>query len=530
MKQSHFTGLRARLIVLVLLAAAPALALILYSGFEMRRQAETDVLERAQQVIDHAAKTQQQMFHDTRQLLEILAQVPQVRETNAPVCSAFLAALRQQYPHYTNLGVAHRNGAIFCSALPLKEAVDISDRPYFQAAVANRDFSVGEYQIGRITGKPAINFAYPVPGRSGVTRTFLFAALDLAWLKQLAADSQLPENSSLMMIDRNGTVLLRYPEIDGWAGRSIADTNLFGAIHARADGIMQSSGLDNIERLYAFVALRDASGEPETYLSVGIPVVVAFAGANAALLRGLTGLGMVTLLTLVIAWVGSDMFILRRVSALLAAVRRVAAGDLGARADVAPRNDEIGELSRAFDHMAERLERRNARIREDGVRIDRLNRIYAVLSNINSAIIRIHERDALLREACRIAVDEGRFRLAGVSLIDSATFRLVPAHVSGNDKDMLQEIRLRLPDNTADDTHDIGAILLAGEPVVINNLAHDMRAATDRGTALRRGYRSCALLPLQTAGKLSGCLHLYADETGFFDAQEMKLLLELAAD
>jgi diguanylate cyclase (GGDEF)-like protein len=529
-KQPLFTGLRARLIVLVLLAAAPALVFILYSGFEMRQQAETDALDRAQQVITHAARTQQQIFQDTHQLLKILAQVPQVRESNGIVCGAFLATLLKQYPHYTNFGVARRNGDIFCSALPLKGPVDISDRLYFQSAVAHRDFSVGEYQIGRITGKPAINLGYPVLDQSGEVQTVVFAALDLAWLKQLVADSQLPENSSFTMIDRNGTVLLRHPEINGWVGRSIADTNLFGTIRSRADGVMQSSGLDNVERLYAFATLRETSGKPEAYLSVGIPVAIAFASANTSLLRGLTGLGMVTLLTLVIAWVGSDMFILRRVSALLAAVRRVTVGDLSARTDVAPRNDEIGELSRAFDNMTQSLERRDARIREDEVRIARLNRIYAVLSNINGAIIRIHERDALLQEACRIAVDEGRFRLACISLIDLETFRLIPAYISGNDQGLLHEIRLRIPENVSDDTHGIGAALLAGEPVVVNDLAQDVRAAANRETALRHGYRSCALLPLKISGKLIGCLHLYADEAGFFDDQEMKLLLELAAD
>ena len=38
-------------------------------------------------------------------------------------------------------------------------------------------------------------------------------------------------------------------------------------------------------------------------------------------------------------------------------------------------------------------------------RIRRLNRVYAVLSGINALIVRVGERDALFREACRIAVE-----------------------------------------------------------------------------------------------------------------------------
>ena len=37
-------------------------------------------------------------------------------------------------------------------------------------------------------------------------------------------------------------------------------------------------------------------------------------------------------------------------------------------------------------------------------RIQRLNRVYAVLSGINTLIVRVRERDELFNESCRIAV------------------------------------------------------------------------------------------------------------------------------
>jgi len=42
--------------------------------------------------------------------------------------------------------------------------------------------------------------------------------------------------------------------------------------------------------------------------------------------------------------------------------------------------------------------------------IARLNRIYAVLSGINSTIVRVRSREELFREACRIAVSAGGSR------------------------------------------------------------------------------------------------------------------------
>jgi hypothetical protein len=54
-------------------------------------------------------------------------------------------------------------------------------------------------------------------------------------------------------------------------------------------------------------------------------------------------------------------------------------------------------------------------------KIARLTRIYAVLSAIDSAIVRIRDRDLLFREACRIAVDEGAFKMAWIGEVDRDT-------------------------------------------------------------------------------------------------------------
>ncbi len=51
-------------------------------------------------------------------------------------------------------------------------------------------------------------------------------------------------------------------------------------------------------------------------------------------------------------------------------------------------------------------------------KIARLSRIHAVLSGINSAIVRIRDRQELFNEACRIAVEHGGFRLGWIAMLD----------------------------------------------------------------------------------------------------------------
>ena len=60
--------------------------------------------------------------------------------------------------------------------------VYVGDRVYFRRALETRDFAIGEYQIGRITGKATLNFGYPVLDDAGHVqcRGFRRARLGLA--------------------------------------------------------------------------------------------------------------------------------------------------------------------------------------------------------------------------------------------------------------------------------------------------------------------------------------------------------------
>ena len=59
-------------------------------------------------------------------------------------------------------------------------------------------------------------------------------------------------------------------------------------------------------------------------------------------------------------------------------------------------------------------------------KISRLNRVYAVFSGINATIVRVRDRDELFREACRIAVEDGGFRLASIGIVDADTRQVKP--------------------------------------------------------------------------------------------------------
>jgi diguanylate cyclase (GGDEF)-like protein len=161
--------------------------------------------------------------------------------------------------------------------------------------------------------------------------------------------------------------------------------------------------------------------------------------------------------------------------------------------------------------------------------IIRLNRVYAVLSGINGLIVRVTDRDELFRDACRVAVDAGGFRMAMIAIVDKETKLLAPIASAGKDEVLLDAIRNILA-SAADARKTMGVRALREKRVVLSNDSKNDPQVVFKAKYAAAGVRSMAVLPLMVANEAVGVLGLYAGETGFFQEEELKLLTELASD
>ena len=360
MKRFSFSSLRFKLILLVLIAVIPALGLTFYSGIEQRRHARFDALDNALNLTKKVSNDQEHLIERTHQLLVALAQMEQALQCQSSGYSPFLARLVKEYSIYTNLGTTGPDGQVICSALPMKQPTNFADREWFPRILHTRKFTVSEYLIGRITGKPSIVLSYPILAGTDHLKAVVFASLDLAWLNQIAAKAQLPLGSVLMVLDRKGTILARYPDPEKWVGRSMSDTPIVKTILTRqGEGTVEMADIDGVLRLSAFTPLSNRA-EVGAYVSVGIPSTVAFAEANRTIIRNLTWLGIMAALAFVAAWFIGGLFIVHPVNRLLNVTNRLANRDLAARLGPSYVRGEIGELACSFDRMAESLENREA--------------------------------------------------------------------------------------------------------------------------------------------------------------------------
>lgn len=160
-------------------------------------------------------------------------------------------------------------------------------------------------------------------------------------------------------------------------------------------------------------------------------------------------------------------------------------------------------------------------------RIGRLSRIQAMQSGINSAIVRIRDRQQLFEEACRIAVEDGRFRMAYISRLDVESGTIVPQAWAGHEDGFLQNPKPIVGPQGR--TGIITKALQQRMPITRNDIETDS-SMTRREKALARGYRSEVVLPLIVNDQEYGVMCIFAEEAGYFDEQELKLLLELTSD
>ncbi len=165
-------------------------------------------------------------------------------------------------------------------------------------------------------------------------------------------------------------------------------------------------------------------------------------------------------------------------------------------------------------------------------RIRKLNRMLQVINEANQALVRATGETELLQHVCRVIVEVGGYRLAwvGIAEQDEATLRAVrPVAAAEHDEGYLDTADITWAD-TERGRGPTGAAIRTGQPAISRNILTDPHYAPWRDQAYQRGYASTIALPLLSNGQAFGALDIYAAEPDAFDAEEVKLLTEMADD
>jgi signal transduction histidine kinase len=518
MARRPFSSLRFRLLVLVLLSVIPTLGLAVYTNVELRRLAAADVKREALGLARIAASDQGDSIRATRQLLFTISQLPEAHGGDPDACSAFFSRLRSQYPQYALLGVATRGGDLVCSAPPVDEAPNLAGRACFRRVLETSALAVGEC-LGELAGGGAtLEFGYPVLGDEQVVQAVLFASLDLSWLNQLAAEAQLPGGSTLTVFGGDGTILVRYPDPEAWVGDQVPDVAIVRAIlERRAEGTAEARGIDGTPRLFAFKPISGIGSESALYVSIGIPRAVAFADANRLLVRNLAGLGGVALLAFAAAWFGARLFVLGRLTALVQATRRLSDGNLGVRAGVPYDEGELGQLARAFDEMAQSLERMNQKLEE---RVADRTRELSVLYEDTQAASASLDLETVMERSLQRILTAMKCDVGMIHLLDREQGVLRLAVYQG----VPSETTVRV-DAVPVDAGLAGWVIERDGPLVVPDTADGPRPL--RAVSLS-GPHAYLGVPMHARGQTLGVLSIVGQRAREYSPEEVSLLSSIA--
>ncbi|MEO7036749.1 MAG: EAL domain-containing protein [Polyangiaceae bacterium] len=160
-------------------------------------------------------------------------------------------------------------------------------------------------------------------------------------------------------------------------------------------------------------------------------------------------------------------------------------------------------------------------------RISRLTRTYAVLSGINATILRVHERAALLAEACNIALSVGELALAVVAGVEVGAER-PPLAGGGSSPSLVAAVAEWLVKERDHKGSLVERALTTAHPVVVDDLRQDESTRELRTTLLAAGHLALAVVPVFVSGQLDCVLALCSEQVAFFDDDQIKLLAEIA--
>jgi diguanylate cyclase (GGDEF)-like protein len=510
-------SLRARLLLLLFLVVLPPSGLLVFTAVNNLNKAEAEVASDAIQLAHKIARQPNDIIPDPRYFLENLSKNAVVMRADSPNnCNLLFAGLLQVQQYFINIAVSRLNGEVSCSGLPSEKPVNVSDRSYFRRALESREFAIGDYQIGRRTGKPDVVFASPVFDPQGRPESVVYLSLGLSWLNEVVAKTTLPAGSMATVLDSQGTVLASYGGAETLIGRSIPDLAAYKSfLNRKTEGTAEWVGLDGVVRINAYVPLYTSS-TASLYVRVGIPKDMAYSKVRDEIIRTSVLLALIGLTVLAVAWYGSSWLILRRINVLANAATRMGQGDFWVRTGLPHTQEDIGQLAHTFDNMAAGLQRSHRALR--------------ALSAANRTLVRAQDENSLLHEMCKAIVEVGGYRMAWVGFTQQDQDKSIrPVAHWGFEDGYLDAIKVSWGE-TEHGRGPMGTAIRTGVPCAVNNVCTDPNFEPWRRVAQARNYTSIVAYPLRFDGDVVGALAIYAAERDAFGTKEIELLGEMADD
>ncbi|KOX91322.1 chemotaxis protein CheY [Haloarcula rubripromontorii] len=184
-----------------------------------------------------------------------------------------------------------------------------------------------------------------------------------------------------------------------------------------------------------------------------------------------------------------------------------------------------GHGTERYELLANRIENAVEQYRTTQ-RAAELERVRALVSSIDQALIRASSLSAIETRVCEIISNSEPYRFAWIGEHDPETDRIEPQACAGVEDEYLDTIVV-----TADDSPTgqgpAGRAVQNRRIATSQNIQDDPAFEVWREEALKRDYRSSAAVPLEYNDTLYGLLCVYSSRPSAFAEDEQELLAEL---
>jgi PAS domain S-box-containing protein len=160
----------------------------------------------------------------------------------------------------------------------------------------------------------------------------------------------------------------------------------------------------------------------------------------------------------------------------------------------------------------------------------RMTRLYATLSQVNQAIVRVKDPTELYQDICDVAVKFGEFALAWVGLLDEESGNVRPVAATGVDIENWPFEVINLRRGVSRDGL-VATTIRSQQIAVTEDIKNDARMRRVLGQVEGRDYHSIAVIPISPNGRTIGTVVLVSGRAGLFrDGAELGLLEEMGLD
>ena len=158
--------------------------------------------------------------------------------------------------------------------------------------------------------------------------------------------------------------------------------------------------------------------------------------------------------------------------------------------------------------------------------VSKANRLYHFTSQINQMLLRNTDEKSFYHEVCSIAIETGKFRMAWVGLINSATRIIEPIVFKGVEDGYLSGLKIYADQSTPESRGPVGLAVSNNHYAISNDMCMDERLSPWQDAVVERNFHSVMAVPIHKGGIVVGVFCLYADKKNFFDEPEIRLILE----